>query len=77
MEGVFIKSEISGFVKEVMVKEGDFVNENGKIAVITDISKIYAELNVSVDKIEEYYKSKTFEIYAPIIKKKVKGELYS
>ncbi|MBP7654241.1 efflux RND transporter periplasmic adaptor subunit [Candidatus Dependentiae bacterium] len=72
-----VRSSVSGFVKEIKVKEGDQINEGGKIAGLTDISNVFLEINLPVGSGQKYKIGQEVKIEIPLIKKNIVGKIWT
>lgn len=70
---IIIKSELSAFVKEIKVNEGDYISEGNKILTMVDISKVYAESNISINKISNFKIGGIVSVFLPMLNKKIEG----
>ncbi len=68
-----ITSETSRFIKEIMINEGDYVTEGKPIALLLDISRVYAEINVTVSKVPDYQVGRKVKVVVSLLKKTFDG----
>ncbi|MBP7653069.1 efflux RND transporter periplasmic adaptor subunit [Candidatus Dependentiae bacterium] len=72
-----IYSPVSGYAKDVVVRENDYISESGKLAVIIDISNVYAEFLVSKETAEKSMEKKNVRVYVDALNKNIGGEIIS